>query len=226
MYTGTLMQIGIISLFPDMFKDIFTYGVGRRAIERGQVKLHLVRLGQFSDRVDDIPYGGGKGMVMKYTPLRDAIRYITPILDSPKVILPTPSGKPITQEMLKSWVGCNLLFICGRYEGIDQRIIDKYVDEEVCIGDFVVSGGELPTMMIIDGIFRLLPGVLGNKSSTENESFEDGLLGYPVYTRPVEIDDLQVPQVLLSGHHANIANWRHQQRISKTCRIRKDLLKD
>ena len=123
--------------------------------------------------------------------------------------------------MLKTWMGHNLIFICGRYEGIDQRTIDRYVQEEVSVGEFVVSGGELPTMMILDGIFRLLPQVLGNPESTLEESFEDGLLGYPVYTRPSEVDGLVVPPVLLSGHHDKIARWKHQQRIIKTNSIKK-----
>jgi tRNA (guanine37-N1)-methyltransferase len=220
------MKIGVISIFPEMFKNIFAYGVVRRALQNKSATLHLVNPRQFSARVDDLPYGGGKGMVMKYEPLRDAIEHTLTILDDPRIIFPTPSGVPLTQAKLKSWVGKNLLFICGRYEGIDQRLIDHYVHEEVCIGDFVVSGGELPTMMILDGLFRLLPEVLGNQASTEDESFEDQLLGYPVYTRPRVVDGLEVPPILLLGHHANIANWRKQQRISKTSSIRKDLLKE
>lgn len=218
------MKLGIVSIFPEMFENIFAHGVGKRALQSKQATLHIVNPRHFSDRIDDVPYGGGKGMVMKYEPLRDAIHHLLPILESPRVIFPTPAGTPLTQAKLKSWVGTDLLFICGRYEGVDQRLLDNYVHEEVCVGDFVVSGGELPTMMIIDALFRLLPEVLGNQASREEESFEDNLLGYPVYTRPRVVDGLAVPQILLLGHHANIAHWRRQQRISKTSSVRKDLL--
>lgn len=218
------MKIGIISSLPEAIGDTLKYGVVRRVFERGQVEMHVADLRKFAKRIDDSPYGGGKGMVIKYQPVKDAIDYLSPLVNQDVFIYPSPSGKPLNQEMVKSWMGKNILFLCGRYEGVDQRIIDKYVDVEVSVSDVILSGGELPTAMILDSIFRLMPGVLGNALSLSDESFEDNLLGCPVYTRPYEVDKMKVPDVLLSGHHAEIERWKMKERISKTSSNRKDLL--
>lgn len=228
------MKVGIISIFPQAFQNIFSYGVGRRALQTQQIVIEVcdLRLYSPSKRVDDYPYGGGKGMVMSYLPFKYAIQdmqqKLNPDPDQKETLIkifPSPAGKRLTQERIKSWVGSNLIFLCGRYEGIDQRIIDQYVDEEVSVGDFIVSGGELPTMMILDAIVRLLPNVLGNSLSLRDESFEDNLLSYPLYTRPYEVDNLKVPEILMSGHHQKIQEWRQTQRTLKTLLNRKDLLK-
>jgi len=224
------MQIQIITLFPDMFQALH-YGIVGRALENQQLQLRFWNPRDFTrdvhHTVDDRPYGGGPGMVMKAAPLRDAIQAaqsngITP---SPVIYL-SPQGKPLNQNhiaRLAQYPG--MILLSGRYEGIDQRLIDSQVDEVWSVGDYVVSGGEFPIMLLIDAMTRLLPGALGDPESAAQDSFSQGLLDYPHYTRPAEIDSLSVPDVLMSGDHQAIARWRLQQSLKNTWQTRPDLLK-
>jgi tRNA (guanine37-N1)-methyltransferase len=177
--------------------------------------------------VDDRPFGGGEGMVFKPEPLAAAIRALRASSPDARVVYLTPQGEVMNQPRVRSLAGYgHLIVICGRYEGIDQRIIELFVDEELSIGDYILSGGELPAMVLVDGITRCLPGVVGHPASTRNESFEDGMLDYPVYTRPAEFEGRPVPEVLLSGNHREIAAWRRRQALEKTRRVRPDLLEE
>ena len=224
------MWIGIVSLFPEMFEALTHYGITRRAIERGILEFDTWNPRDFAlDRhktVDDKPYGGGPGMLMKVEPLHDAIQAARQksATNCPVVYL-SPQGKRLTQADLDRLAEHQeLILVAGRYEGIDERLVESVIDEEISIGDFVVSGGELPAMMLIDGITRLLPDALGDRESAEQESFVDGLLDYPQYTRPEDVAGLRVPEVLLSGNHEKIARWRKQQALGRTRERRPDLL--
>ena len=224
------MWIGIVSLFPEMFEALTHYGITRRAIERGILEVDTWNPRDFAlDRhktVDDKPYGGGPGMLMKVEPLHDAIQVARQksATNCPVVYL-SPQGKRLTQADLDRLAEHQeLILVAGRYEGIDERLVESVIDEEISIGDFVVSGGELPAMMLIDGITRLLPDALGDRESAEQESFVDGLLDYPQYTRPEDVAGLRVPEVLLSGNHEKIARWRKQQALGRTRERRPDLL--
>ncbi|CAG9000163.1 MAG: tRNA (guanine-N(1)-)-methyltransferase [Candidatus Celerinatantimonas neptuna] len=226
-----LLQMGVITLFPEMFDAISEYGVTGRAIKRGLIALESWNPRDFThDRhhtVDDRPYGGGPGMLMMVQPLKDAIEAAKEVLGSQaKVIYLSPQGKPFNQagavELAKSE---KLIFLAGRYEGIDERLIRSHVDEEWSVGDYVLSGGELPAMTMIDAVSRLVPGVLGDKASAEQDSFMNGLLDYPHYTRPHELDGEVVPSVLLSGNHQEIARWREKQSLGRTYQRRPELLK-
>ena len=224
------MWIGIVSLFPEMFEALTHYGITRRAIERGILEVDTWNPRDFAlDRhktVDDKPYGGGPGMLMKVEPLHDAIQAARQksATNCPVVYL-SPQGKRLTQADLDRLAEHQeLILVAGRYEGIDERLVESVIDEEISIGDFVVSGGELPAMMLIDGITRLLPDALGDRESAEQESFVDGLLDYPQYTRPEDVAGLRVPEVLLSGNHEKIARWRKQQALGRTRERRPDLL--
>ena len=208
-------------------------GITGRAQKNGLINIKCWDLRDFSDnkhrRVDERPYGGGPGMVMMYAPLKKAITAAKQDSTTPtKVIHLSPQGKPIQQEMLQNLVTTNeiknLIFLSGRYEGIDERLIADEVDEEWSIGDYIISGGELAAMVIIDAITRLLPGALGDPESAEQDSFGAGLLDYPHYTRPENIDNLPVPEILLSGDHASIARWRLKQSLGRTWLRRPDLL--
>lgn len=221
------MRIDILTLFPDMIKCVLGDSVTGRALEKGIFELNLVNIRDYTkdkhNRVDDAPYGGGSGMVMQVQPLYDA--YLSIPKTRPRVLYMTPHGKTFNQEMAKELAKEEqLIFICGHYEGIDQRVIDEIAPEEISLGDFVLTGGELAVMPICDSILRLIPGVLGNGESAEEESFEDGLLEYPQYTRPEEILGRRVPDVLLSGHHKNIRLWRREKSLEATLLKRKDLL--
>lgn len=224
------MWIGIVSLFPEMFEALTHYGITRRAIERGILEVDTWNPRDFAlDRhktVDDKPYGGGPGMLMKVEPLHDAIQAARQksATNCPVVYL-SPQGRRLTQADLDRLAEHQeLILVAGRYEGIDERLVESVIDEEISIGDFVVSGGELPAMMLIDGITRLLPDALGDRESAEQESFVDGLLDYPQYTRPEDVAGLRVPEVLLSGNHEKIARWRKQQALGRTRERRPDLL--
>ena len=223
------MNINIITLFPEMF-DALQAGIVGRAIDQKLLQINTFnpRDAALDERqtVDDHSYGGGPGMVMSYQPLADTLLKINTKASTSNVIYLSPQGKPVTQGTLKKAAQAdNLTLISGRYEGIDQRIIDTYVDEEWSIGDFVVSGGELPAMLVIDGITRLLPGALGHPDSAVQDSFQDGLLDHPHYTRPQEIAGQAVPEVLLSGDHALIKRYRLKQALGNTWQKRPDLLK-
>lgn len=219
---------GIITLFPQMFEAL-QHGVIARAGALG-VKLNVYQLRDFAApphyQVDDRPYGGGPGMVLKAEPLLAAIQHAKAQAPGPcKVIALSPSGKQVKQAALRSLSEePGIIFVCGRYEGIDQRVLDTVVDEEWSIGDYILSGGELPAMVMLDGILRLLPGVLGNADSVVQESFEQGTLDYPHYTRPAVVAGLEVPALLQTGHHAKITAWREGKAWDKTRSERPDLL--
>jgi tRNA (guanine37-N1)-methyltransferase len=222
------MRFDVLTLFPEMFEPIKTSIIGR-AIQDQLLEINLINFRDFSTdkqkHVDDCPYGGGAGMVIKPEPIYDAYKFITKDLEyKPKVIYLTPQGRIFNQTIAKEISNENhIILLCGHYEGIDQRIIDEIVDEEISIGDYVLTGGELPAMVLIDAVSRNIDGVL-SEDSTIDESFNQGLLEYPQYTRPEVFLDRRVPDVLLSGHHANIEKWRYEQSIEITKRKRPDLL--
>jgi tRNA (guanine37-N1)-methyltransferase len=227
------MRFDVVSLFPEMVLGAAAFGVTGRAIERDLVQLAVWNPRDYVyDRhktVDDRPYGGGPGMLMKYQPLADAVAAakIQKSTNSSKVICLTPQGRPITQSLLQTATNLEqLILIAGRYEGIDERFVTGVCDEEWSLGDFVISGGELAALVIVDGITRLLPGVLGDEASAVNDSYTDGLLDCPHYTRPEVIQGQGVPQVLLSGHHADIERWRLKQALGRTWQRRPDMLKN
>ncbi|HTH12950.1 MAG TPA: tRNA (guanosine(37)-N1)-methyltransferase TrmD [Spirochaetia bacterium] len=221
------MKFTVLSLFPEIVDGFFQTSLMKKAVERGLIEVELVNIRDFAldkhKSCDDIPYGGGAGMVLKPEPLARALDSVG--AGQKRTLYPTPSGRlfdqPTARELAKE---DHLVFICGRYEGIDQRIIDEYVDEELSIGDYVLSSGEISSLVIIDAVYRLREGVIKARS-LEEESFSEGmLLEYPQYTRPEVFRDRQVPEVLLSGHHKNIEAWRREKSIDKTKRLRPDLL--
>ena len=220
------MKFDILTLFPEMFEGIKQSIIGK-AIEKNLVEINLVNIRDFSKdkhkKVDDTPYGGGAGMVMRPDVVYDA--YSSVKSDNAKVIYLSPKGKTLNQEKVKELSGENhIILLCGHYEGIDQRVLDEIVDEEISIGDYVLTGGEIPAMVVIDSVSRYVDGVI-TKESVEEESFSNGLLEYPQYTRPEIFLDKRVPEVLLSGHHENIKKWREEQSLEITRRNRPDLLK-
>lgn len=229
------MWIGVVSLFPEMFDAIRASGVTGRAMEKGILSLETWNPRDFAtDRhrtVDDKPYGGGPGMLMKVQPLRDAIgaardAAALQLGDGPcPVIYLSPAGAALDQAKLNALAELpGMILVAGRYEGIDERLIGTVIDEEVSVGDFVVSGGELPAMLVVDGVARLLPGAVGDAESVRRDSFMSGLLDYPQYTRPREIDGLEAPAVLTGGDHGEIDRWRKAQALGRTHERRPDLL--
>ena len=224
------MYFGVISLFPEMFRAITEQGVTRRAVERGLIEVHCFNPRDFAldkyKTVDDKPYGGGPGMLMKVQPLYDAICVARK--DAPpgtKVVCMSPQGLPLNHSLvtrIHSWG--SVILVAGRYEGIDERLLQKEVDLEVSIGDYVLSGGELPAMCVIDAVSRMVPGVLGNIRNAMEDSFAEGLLHFPQYTRPEEINGMKVPEILLSGDHAKIKRWRLMQSLGRTYEKRPDQL--
>ena len=228
------MRIDVVSLFPHMFDALRQDGITGRAIERGLLQLEVTNPRDFTtDRhqtVDDRPYGGGPGMVMMLPPLRDAINAAREAAEidrvgESKVIYMSPQGRPLDQRMATELSqASNLILVAGRYEGIDERLMESQIDEEISIGDYVLSGGELAAMVVIDAVTRLLPGALGHEDSAQQDSFVAGLLDCPHYTRPEVVDDKAVPAVLLSGNHQAIARWRQQQALGRTWLRRPDLL--
>jgi len=227
-----MLRIDVITIFPELFESFRTTGVLGGARERGLLELEAHDLRRFTrDRhrtVDDIPYGGGPGMVMKPEPLVEAIEALAGAKGperKARVVLLTPQGTTFTGPHAKELAREEqLVLVCGRYEGVDQRVIDLAVDEEISIGDYVLSGGEVPAMVVIEALSRFVPGVLGNPDSTASESFESDRLEGPHYTRPVEFRGLSVPEVLRSGDHGKIARWRREQGLERTQRRRPDLL--
>ena len=225
------MRIDVITLFPEMFGMLAQFGINRKALQAGALNLHTWNPRDYTSdnyrTVDDRPYGGGPGMVMLVEPLRKAIqaaRSAMPETIRPVVYL-SPQGQRLSQDKLielKSLPG--LILVAGRYEGIDERLLQLEVDQEISIGDYVLSGGELPAMVLIEGLARLLPGVLGNEASSDQDSFSHGLLDCPHYTRPEEFDGLRVPEVLLGGNHKEISRWRLKQALGRTLERRRDLL--
>ncbi|MCQ2604621.1 MAG: tRNA (guanosine(37)-N1)-methyltransferase TrmD [Spirochaetia bacterium] len=220
------MKFIIVTLFPEIVEGYFKSSIMAKAVERGIVSYETVDIREFSHdnykSCDDYPYGGGAGMIMKAQPLADALDSVN--ASSIRTIYPSPSGKRFSQKYASALAEeKELVLICGRYEGIDQRIIDSYVDDEICIGDYVISSGEIASLVIVDAVYRLYDGVI-SKSSLEEESFSNGLLEYPQYTRPEVFRDMRVPEVLLSGHHKNIREWRLAKSLEKTKINRPDLL--
>ena len=223
------MKFNVITLFPDMVKDALSFGVIGKAIEAGLLEISCVNPRDFAankhNRVDDKPFGGGAGMVMMYDPLCRAVEAIRSQGGGTHVVYMSPQGQQLKQSQCNQWAGeAELTLVCGRYEGIDQRFIDQYVDQEISIGDYVISGGELAAMVMIDGLSRLLPGVLGHQQSAEQDSFAEGLLDCPHYTRPEVYGEDVVPEVLLSGNHGAIRRWRLKQALGRTFVRRPDLL--
>ena len=224
------MWIGVISLFPDMFRAITDFGVTGRAVKRGLLEINLWNPRDFAHdkhrTVDDRPYGGGPGMLMMVQPLRDAIQAAKQAAgDDVKVIYLSPQGKTLTQSGVAELAQhSKLILVAGRYEGIDERVIQSEIDEEWSIGDYVLSGVELPAMTLVDAVSRLVPGVLGDMASAEQDSFTDGLLDCPHYTRPENLDGVMVPDVLLSGNHEHIRRWRLKQSLGRTWQRRPELL--
>ena len=223
-----MMRFDVLTLFPEMIKPIKTSIIGR-AIEANKIELNLVNIRDFSKdkhkKVDDTPYGGGAGMVIKPDVVYDAYKSLENKDRNPVIYL-SPQGSALTQKKVKELSKYNhLILLCGHYEGIDQRVIDEIVDEEISIGDYVLTGGEIPAMVLIDSVSRYIDGVLKDESIKE-ESFSNGLLEYPQYTRPEVFLGKKVPEVLLSGHHENIQKWRKQQAILNTKTKRKDLLEN
>lgn len=228
------MRFDVITLFPDLFAPHLTQGITRRAFESGQVGVTLWPLRDFADndyrRVDDRPYGGGPGMVMLAAPLQRALKAIRSArADTAPLVHFTPTGIPLTQSLVRDFAaGAGAILLCGRYEGIDQRFIDTEVQMEISLGDFVLSGGELPALALLDAVARLQDGVLGDAQSHQQDSFSDGLLDCPHYSRPEVLDTvagpIPVPAPLLSGHHAQIARWRRERQLELTARRRPELL--
>jgi tRNA (guanine37-N1)-methyltransferase len=225
------MQVQVISLFPDMVHAVARYGVVGRAVERGLVTLDYRNPREFAKdvhrTVDDRPYGGGPGMVLKYEPLAAAITAAKQALPAGcPVIYLTPQGRVFDQAVARRYAALpGLVLLCGRYEGLDERLIASHVDEELSLGDFVLSGGEVAAMAVIDAVTRLLPGALGDEESARQDSFTEGLLDCPQYTRPEEICGQRVPEVLLSGDHARIARWRYKQALGRSFLRRPDLVR-
>ncbi|NRB09856.1 MAG: tRNA (guanosine(37)-N1)-methyltransferase TrmD [Richelia sp.] len=223
------MRFDIVTLFPDCFSSVFNSGLLGRALSKQIAQVNLVNPRDFTNdkhrKVDDEPYGGGVGMLMKPEPIFAAVESL-PILPRRDVILMSPQGQTINQSLLRYLAGNyeQLVVICGHYEGVDERVLNL-VTREVSLGDFILTGGEIPAMALVNGVVRLLPGTVGKLESLQAESFEDGLLDFPQYTRPANFRGWRVPDVLLSGNHAKIAQWRYQQQIEKTRLRRPDMLK-
>ncbi|MBE0535973.1 MAG: tRNA (guanosine(37)-N1)-methyltransferase TrmD [Phycisphaerae bacterium] len=224
------MRIDVLTLFPEMFESPLSHSILKRAQERGIVDIALTNIRDFTTdsykKVDDKPYGGGPGMVMMCAPVFDAFEHLRQACPTPpRVILLTPQGRKFDQALARDLSGAErLLLIAGRYEGFDERIGTGLEAEQISIGDYVLSGGELAAMVVIDAVVRLLPEALGDAASTTEESFSEGLLEYPHYTRPEDFRGMKVPEILLSGDHGKIAQWRHQQRLERTRTQRPDLL--
>lgn len=222
------MKIDVLTLFPEMF-DALKQSIIGRAIQNKLIDLNLINIRDFSKdkhkHVDDTPYGGGAGMIMKADVIYDAYKSIKE-KDNAKVIYLTPKGKKLNQSTVKELSKEeHLILLCGHYEGIDQRIIDKIVDDEISVGDYVLTGGELPAMILIDSVSRYVKGVISEESTSE-ESFSNNLLEYPQYTRPLDFEGMKVPEILLSGNHQEIEKWRKEQSLIETLKKRKDLLNE
>jgi len=230
------MKVDVLTIFPEFFREVFDFGIIRRAklAEIVEIAIHDIR--EFTTdkhrMTDDRPFGGGDGMVFKAEPIFNAVEHILGTCDrenyppKTKVVLLTPQGRVFKQEVAKEFADEveNLILICGRYEGVDERVNEALVTDEISIGDYVLSGGEPAAIILVDAIVRLLPNALGSETSAVNDSFSSGLLDYPHYTRPAEFRGMKVPEVLLNGNHAEIKKWRQQKALEKTLKFRKDLL--
>lgn len=226
------MRIDIITLFPEMFEPVFNGSIIGRAQKSGEISIHTHQLRDFAfdkhRRVDDTPYGGGMGMLMKAEPIALCFEEICRQTgERPHFVYMSPQGKTLNQQRLKELADIkNICVLCGHYEGVDQRLLDSFIDEEISIGDYVLTGGEIPAMVFCDALCRMVPGVLTNNECFTEESHYNGLLEYPQYTKPSEWRGIEVPDVLLSGHHANIEKWRKEKSIEVTAQKRPDLLKN
>lgn len=223
------MRIEVVTLFPELVDSVARHGMPRRAVAGGQLQLRCWNPRDYAHdvhrTVDDRPYGGGPGMLMKVEPLREAILAARAASPDAAVVYMSPQGRVLDQARVCEFARRpSLILVAGRYEGIDERVILRHVDEEISIGDYVLSGGELAAMVVVDAVVRQLPGVLGHADSARQDSFMEGLLDCPHYTRPEEIDGLRVPDVLLSGHHAQVARWRLKQALGRTWLRRPDLM--
>ena len=224
------MRIDILTLFPEMCKIEMGESIIGRAINKGVIEVYCHQIRDYTydkhNRVDDSPYGGGKGMLLLAEPLADCFENICKELGTrPYLIYMSPQGKVLTQKKVKEISQYNnLAILCGHYEGVDERFIEEFVDEQISIGDFVLTGGELPALLMADAVCRMVPGVLSDSECFEDESHYKGLLEYPQYTRPSVWRGKKVPEVLLSGHHKNIENWRHEQSLIRTAKVRPDML--
>jgi tRNA (guanine37-N1)-methyltransferase len=232
-----MLRVDIITIFPEYFREAFDYGIIRRARAAGLVNIQPHDLRTWtSDRhkvVDDRPFGGGDGMVLKPEPIFAAVESLAgarrreDVAATKRVVLLSPQGKPFMQSLAAEFAKCDqVVLICGRYEGVDERVADALVTDEVSIGDYVLSGGEPAALVVVDAVVRLIPGALGSETSATTESFSERLLDYPHYTRPPEFEGMRVPDVLLTGHHAEIERWRRAAAEEKTKRNRPDLLKN
>lgn len=224
------MKIDILTLFPEMFAPLKTSIIGK-AVDGGILDIRITDIRQYTldkhHKCDDYPFGGGAGMVMMPQPIFDAVNAVDPERKSLRIYM-SPKGKTLNMPIVKRLAGENrdLLLLCGHYEGVDQRVLDLCFDEEISIGDYVLTGGELPAMVLVDSVARYVDGVLGSESSVKEETFSENTLEYPQYTRPQIFEGILVPEVLLSGHHANVEKWRKQQSAELTKRLRPDLLED
>lgn len=227
-----MMKIDILSLFPEMFKGVLHSSIMKKAQENEAVAFNVVDFRDYSEnkhrKVDDYPYGGGAGMVLKPEPLFAAVEAVTEKTDEkPRIVLLCPQGERFSQQKAEEFAEeDHLILICGHYEGYDERIREELVTDEISLGDFVLTGGEIAAMAVVDSVVRLLPNVLGNQESSVKDSFSTGLLEHPQYTRPADFKGLKVPEVLLSGNHAKIEKWREEQALIRTYERRKDLLND
>ena len=233
-----MLRFDVLTIFPDFFREAFNFGITRRALLAGLVETKAHDLRQWATdkhrTVDDRPFGGGDGMVLKADLIFAAVNDLTGFRrrgDYPKetrVVLLSPQGQVFTQSLAADLAtnASQIVLICGRYEGVDERVADALATDEISIGDYVLSGGEPAAVVVVDAVVRLLPGALGSETSATYESFADGMLDYPQYTRPPDLEGLRVPDVLLKGNHAEIARWRHEEALKKTERNRPDLLKD
>ncbi|HAT4768996.1 tRNA (guanosine(37)-N1)-methyltransferase TrmD [Clostridioides difficile] len=226
------MRFHIMTLFPEIFNSYMDESIMKRAVEKGIIEVYIYNIRDFSNnkhkKVDDYPFGGGAGMVMTPQPIYDTYKHIitTHNISNPSIIYLTPKGKVYNQSIAKQMsLKEDIILLCGHYEGVDERIIDLIVTDEISIGDYVLTGGELPALIMIDSISRLIPGVLNQEESFEEESFKDNLLEYPHYTRPRDFEGLKVPEVLLSGNHKKIDEWRREESIRITKERRFDLYK-
>ncbi|MDC3386532.1 tRNA (guanosine(37)-N1)-methyltransferase TrmD [Gammaproteobacteria bacterium] len=227
--SNEIRQICVISVFPEIVNDFIQYGVLKRGQDKSLINIESINLRDFSDKngyVDDKPYGGGAGMVLQAQPLIDATRYAKSKIKNSKCIYLSPKGKKVDQELITDTANNdNLIIIAGRYEGVDQRFIDLEIDEEWSIGDYILSGGEVAACVLIDAIARMIPGVLGHEDSNKDESFSNGYLEYPHYTRPEIVENISAPDILLSGNHEEIRKWREKQALLVTNDKRSDLIK-
>ncbi|MGM9916099.1 tRNA (guanosine(37)-N1)-methyltransferase TrmD [Anaerotignum sp.] len=225
-----MKQFFVLTLFPEMIEQTLSHSIMGRAQRDGFISVEATNIRDYTlnkqKHVDDYPYGGGAGMVMQGQPIYDAYQSLMPRAKGARVVYMTPQGRPFTQRVAEELAQEeSLVFLCGHYEGVDERLIEEIVTDEISLGDFVLTGGELAAITIIDAVSRLVPGVLGKEESFADESFSDGLLEYPQYTRPPVFMGREVPEVLLSGHHGNVAKWRREQALLRTAKKRPDLLK-